>query len=66
MTVKYQGETVETAAGNVAEFLASRGFDPAKALVEYDGEVYPPGADLGSLALRPDAPLEVFRLTAGG
>ena len=66
MKIKYQGETVDTTAKTVAEFLLSRGVDPAKAIVEYGGEVYAPGADLASLALKPEAPLEVFRLTAGG
>ena len=66
MKIKYQGEAVDTTAKTVAEFLSARGVDPAKAIVEYDGEVYAPGADLASLALKAEAPLDVFKLTAGG
>ena len=66
MKIKYQGETVDAAEKTVAEFLSARGVDPAKAIVEYGGEVYSPGADLSSLALVDGASLDVFRLTAGG
>ena len=66
MKIKYQGEAVDTTAKTVAEFLSAQGVDPAKAIVEYDGEVYAPGADLASLALKAEAPLDVFKLTAGG
>ena len=66
MKVVYQGSAVETTAKTVAEFLSAQGIDPAKAIVEYGGEVYAPGADLASLALKAEAPLDVFKLTAGG
>lgn len=66
MKIKYQGEVVDTTAKNVAEFLSAQGVDPAKAIVEYGGEVYAPGADLSSLALVDGAPLDVFKMTAGG
>ncbi len=66
MTIAYQGESVETTAKTVAEFLAERSVDPAKSIVEYSGEVYAPGSDLASLELKPYAPLDVFKLTAGG
>jgi len=66
MTIKYQGETVDAAEKTVAEFLSARGVDPAKAIVEYGGEVYAPRADLSSLALVDGASLDVFKLTAGG
>ena len=66
MKVVYQGSSVETTAKTVAEFLSARGVDPAKAIVEYGGEVYAPGADLSSLALVDGATLDVFKLTAGG
>ena len=66
MNIRYQGEAVETTKKTVAEFLAERGFDAAKAIVEFGGEVYAPGADLASLALADGASLDVFRLTAGG
>ena len=66
MKIKYQGEAVDTAANTVAEFLSTRSVDPAKAIVEYGGEVYAPGADLSSLALVDGASLDVFKMTAGG
>ena len=66
MKIKYQGEAVDTTAKTVAEFISAQGVDPAKAIVEYGGEVYAPGADLSALALKEEAPLDVFKLTAGG
>ena len=66
MKIKYQGEVVDTTTKNVAEFLSAQGVDSAKAIVEYGGEVYAPGADLSSLALVDGATLDVFKLTAGG
>ena len=66
MKIKYQGDAVDTTAKTVAEFLSVRGVDPAKAIVEYAGEVYAPGADLSALALVDGASLDVFKMTAGG
>ena len=66
MKIKYQGDAVDTTAKTVAEFLSERGVDPAKAIVEYGGEVYAPGADLSALALVDGASLDVFKMTAGG
>ena len=66
MNIKYQGAPVDTTAKTVAEFLAARGVDPAKAIVEYGGEVYAPGADLSALALVDGASLDVFKMMAGG
>ena len=66
MKIVYQGQEVETDATSVAAFLAARGDDCAKAIVEYAGEVYAPGSDLTALELKPGANLDVFKLTAGG
>jgi len=66
MKIKYQGDAVDTTAKTVAEFLSARSVDPAKAIVEYGGEVYAPGADLSALALVDGASLDVFKMTAGG
>lgn len=66
MKIKYQGEAVDTTAKTVAEFISAQGVDPAKAIVEYGGEVYAPGADLSALALVDGASLDVFKMTAGG
>lgn len=66
MKIVYQGTEVETEETSVAGFLAERQVDVAKAIVEYAGEVYAPGADLAVLELTPGAALDVFKLTAGG
>ena len=66
MTIVYQGAEVETEAKTVAAFLAERMIDGAKAIVEYAGEVYAPGADLTSVELKPGAVLDVFKMMAGG
>ena len=66
MKIIYQGKETETAAATVAAFLAERSVDGAKAIVEYDGEVYAPGADLAVLGLKPGATLDVFKMMAGG
>ncbi len=66
MKIIYQGQSVETDAKTVAEFLAERSVDPANAIVEYSGEVYAPGSDLCALPLEDGATLDVFKLTAGG
>ena len=66
MKVVYQGSEAETGATSVAGFLAERGVDAARAIVEYAGEVYAPGSDLAALELKPGAALDVFKLTAGG
>ena len=62
MKINYQGEPVDTTAKTVAEFLSARGVDPAKAIVEYGGEVYAPGADLSALALVDGLLVLVFQL----
>lgn len=66
MKIVYQGTEVETGQTSVVGFLAERQVDVAKAIVEYAGEVYAPGADLAALELKPGAALDVFKLTAGG
>lgn len=66
MTIIYQGEETETEATSVAAFLAERKVDGAKAIVEYSGEVYAPGADLTAVELKPGAALDVFKMMAGG
>ena len=66
MKIVYQGTEVETGQTSVAGFLAERKVDVARAIVEYAGEVYAPGADLAALELKPGAALDVFKLTAGG
>ena len=66
MTIIYQGKETETEATNVAAFLAERMIDGAKAIVEYAGEVYAPGADFSSVELKPGVSLDVFKMMAGG
>lgn len=66
MKIVFQGDETETAAETLSAFLAERQIDGSRAIVEYDGEVYSPGADLSATALRPGASLEVFKIMAGG
>ena len=66
MTIVYQGTEVETEAKTVAAFLAERKVEGAKAIVEYAGEVYAPGADFSSVELKPGVSLDVFKMMAGG
>lgn len=66
MNIVYQGREVETSAATVAGFLAEKGVDAARALVEYKGEVHAAGAGLDGLALDEGAELNVFALVAGG
>lgn len=66
MEIVYQGRTVETDARTVQEFLAEKNVVAEKAIVEYAGEVYAPGADLRALVLQPGAALDVFKMMAGG
>ena len=66
MNIVYQGIEVETSAATVAGFLAEKGVDAARALVEYKGEVHAAGAGLDALMLEEGAELNVFALVAGG
>ena len=66
MTIKYQGECVETSSPTVQAFLEGRGVDVAKSLVEYKGEVYALGKGLDALMLEENAELNVFHIVAGG
>ena len=66
MKIQYQDELVDTAAKSVAEFLASQNVDAAKAIVDFNGEIFPPGSDLNSIAVKPGDKLDVFKMTAGG
>lgn len=66
MKIVYQGAEVETSASTVAGFLAERGVDAAKALVEYKGEVHASGEGLDALSIEEGAELNVFAIVAGG
>ena len=66
MITRYQGVDTESNAKTVAEFLAAKSIDAAKAIVEYAGDIYAPGSDLATIELKPGAPLDVFKMMAGG
>lgn len=66
MIIVYQGRETATEAKTVAEFLRERDIDSARAIVEYAGEVYAPGADLSPLELTDGASLDIFKVMAGG
>ncbi len=66
MTICYQGKPIETTAQTLAAFLAERGVDASRAVVEYAGEIYPPKSDLSAVPLKEGAALDVFQIVAGG
>lgn len=66
MTVIYQGTAETTEATTLAAYLAAKGVDAAKAIVEAGGEIHAPGSDLGAVALSEGLAVNVFRVVAGG
>lgn len=66
MKIVYQGRPEETACPSLAGYLAAKGVDAAKAIVECAGEIYAPGADLTGVALKDGVEVNVFRVVAGG
>ena len=50
----------------LAEYLAEKGFDPKKTIVEYKGEIYAPGTDLTTVPYVEGEKVETFRIVAGG
>lgn len=53
-------------AMTVKEYLESKSIDPAKAIVEIDGEVYPVGFDFSQMEFKEGMKVEAFRIVAGG
>ncbi len=66
MTVIYQGKPEQTIATTLAAFLASKGVDTARAIVEANGEIHSPGADLSQVPLTENLEVNVFKVVAGG
>ncbi len=66
MKIIYQGKEETTAQTALSAFLSEKGVDAAKAIVEYAGEIYAPGADLSAVDLSDGASLNVFKVVAGG
>ena len=66
MKIKYQGETIETAAKTLAELLAEKAIDPSTVIVEANGEIYSRGTDFSAVALKEDGEVNLFRVVAGG
>ena len=50
----------------LADYLAEKGIDPTKTIVEHKGEIYPPGSDLASVPYVENARIEIFRVVSGG
>lgn len=65
MKVRYQGEEVETAAETLAAFLAERGVDPERSVVEFCGEALV-GADALARPLGDGGEVNVYHICAGG
>lgn len=61
-----QTKTETSAARSLQDVLESKGVDGNKAIVEYQGEIYPPGSDLASVPYVENAKIEIFRVVAGG
>lgn len=55
-----------TTARSLQDILEAKGVDGKKAIVEYQGEIYPPGSDLASVPYVENAKIEIFRVVAGG
>lgn len=50
----------------LADYLAEKGIDPTKTIVEHKGEIYPPGSDLTAVPYAEGDAVETFRIVAGG
>lgn len=50
----------------LADYLAARGIDATRSIVEYRGEIYPPNADLSAVEYDPAYEVSVFKVVAGG
>lgn len=50
----------------LADYLVEKGLDPAKTIVSYQGEIYPPGTDFKAVAYTEGEVVETFRIVAGG
>ena len=66
MQITYRGEPAECREGESAGgFLAAKGVDAKKCVVDLDGEILPPGAADGA-ALREGSKLDAFQIVPGG
>lgn len=61
-----QTKTETSAVRSLKDVLEAKGVDGNKAIVEYQGEIYPPGSDLASVPYVENAKIEIFRVVAGG
>lgn len=61
-----QTKTETSAARSLQDILEANGVDGNKAIVEYQGTIYPPGSDLASVPYVENAKIEIFRVVAGG
>ena len=59
-------KTEKVAARSLKDVLDAKGIDSKTAIVEYQGEIYPPGSDLASVPYVENAKVEIFRVVAGG
>lgn len=61
-----QTKTETSAARSLKDVLEAKGIDGNKAIVDYQGTIYPPGSDLASVPYVENAKIEIFRVVAGG
>lgn len=66
MKIIWQGKEIETEKTTVSDFLAAKGVDPARCVVEWNGAVFAPGDDVSNLVLAEGRELSVFKIVAGG
>lgn len=48
------------------DYLSVKGIDPKTVIVEYKGEIYAPGSDLGAVEYTEGESVELFKVVAGG
>ena len=63
--VRINGEETETAGRTVAEHIASAGFNPARVVIELNGEIVPKAA-YADTVLRDGDSVEVVCFMGGG
>ena len=51
---------------SLKDVLDAKGIDGKKAIVDYQGTIYPPGSDFASVPYDENAKIEIFRVVSGG
>ena len=51
---------------SLKDVLDAKGIDGKKAIVDYQGTIYPPGSDFAAVPYDENAKIEIFRVVSGG